>query len=347
MTTNTDQQPRTPLPAPAASTLAGMQATTKPILAAPHAAASEPTQSIVLHAPHDPVPVEITKSPTDYTGIGISIAASLVVALVTSLIGLRSIRMQLQRQSKDVQAQQRANTKAQLRLDAYKDIQAALTKYSDVESPFVRIALIRAELTGAIEAAKQGRQGPLRARFPQFAEKIDAFQNSLCELVFCLERYDSILPGFDIFKTALSCALHDLRQRRGAFDAVLLNWLPMDGKDHSGRSALLNAKVVTQETVDQFNKASLPLETAIRQAGGWVFDLGVEAQNFSLAEYADKVVPRRKPTDPNFFTVTIDPAERQELQAKFDATEYGRWLAASLTYADRRYAMKSDIPTAK
>jgi hypothetical protein len=320
------------------------QAATKPVLAAqavPHVVASAPTQSIVLHAPHDPVPIDITHSPTDYTGIGISIAASFFVALATSLTGLVAIRMQLDRQRKDAEEQQRANTKAQLLLDAYKDIQAALTKYSDVESPFVRIALIRAELTGAIEAIKQGRQLPLQARFPQFAEKINAFQNSLCELVFCLERYESILPGFDIFKTALSCALHDLRQRRGAFDAVLLNWLPIDGTDHSGRPALLNAKVVTQEAVEQFNKAAAPLETAIQQAGGWVFDLGVEAQNFSLAKYADKVVPRRKPTDPTFFTVTVDPGDRQELQAKFDATEYGRWLAASLAYAHLHYAQAS------
>jgi len=330
MITNMDQQLRTPLPASAASAQVAAQGATKPSLAPRQAIVSEPMQSIVLHAPHDPVPIEITKSPTDYTGIGISIAASFLVALATSLIGLKAIRMQLQRQSEDAQAQRRANTKAQLRLDAYKDIQAALTRYSDVESPFVRIVLIRGELTSAVEAGKRGQHWPLLARFQQFAEKINAFQNSLLELRFCLERYESIMPGFDIFQTALSCALHNLLQLRGPFDAVLLNWLPMDGTDHSGRPTLLNAKDVTQETVDQFNKAAMPLETAIQQAGGWVFDLGVETQNFSLAEYADKTVPRRKPANPIFFAVTVDIADRKELQAKFDATEYGRWQVAAL-----------------
>jgi hypothetical protein len=344
MITSIDQQLRPPVTASATSIQVAPQAAPKPSLAARQLIVSGPAQPIVLHAPHDPVPVEITKSPTDYTGIGISIAASFLVALATSLIGLKAIRMQLQRQSEDVQAQRRANTKAQLRLDAYKDIQAALTRYSDVESPFVRIALIRAELTSAIEAGKEGRYVPLQARWPHFAETFNAFQKRLLELKFCLERYEAILPGFEIFQTALSCALHNLMALRGAFDDVLLFWLPLDGTDHSGRPALLNAKAVTQDTVDQYNKAAMPLETAIGQAREWVFDLGVEAQNFSLAEYADRVVARRKPADPVFFTVTVDPADRNELQAKFDATEYGRWLAASLAYAHRRYARPEDSP---
>ncbi|MBB6187532.1 hypothetical protein [Rhodanobacter sp. MP7CTX1] len=112
----------------------------------------------------------------------------------------------------------------------------------------------------------------------------------------------------------------------------------MDGTDHSGRPTLLNAKAVTQGTVDQFNDAALPLETAIQQAGGWVFGLGVEAQNFSRAEYADRTVPRRKPTNPKFFAVTVDIADRQELQARFDSTEYGRWQVAALVSPPGGYA---------
>jgi hypothetical protein len=160
MITNMDQELRTPLPASAASAQVAAQVAAKPSVAERQVIVSEPAQSIVLHAPHDPVSIEITKSPTDYTGIGISIAASFLVALATSLIGLKAIRMQLQRQREDAQAQRRANTKAQLRLDAYKDIQAALTRYSDVESPFVRIALIRAEVTSAVEAGKRGQYWP-------------------------------------------------------------------------------------------------------------------------------------------------------------------------------------------
>ena len=340
MNANTSQQQATSVTPAKAST----QAAFKSVISASPAIAQPATPTIVVQAPFEAVPVSIKDSPTDYKGIALSIGASVIVAVVTSYIGFRVARLQLNRQRNDTEEQQRANTKAQLRLEAYKDIQATLTRYSDVESPFVRIALIRAELNGAIEAGKQGRQLTLQARFSQFAEKINGFQNSLRELVFCLERYECILPGFDIFKTALSCALHDLRQHRGAFDAMLLNWLPINGTDHSGRPALLNAKLITQETIEQFNRAAAPLEIAIQQAGAWVFDLGVEAQNFTLADYADQVVTRRKPGDPTFFTVTVDPADRRELQAKFDATEYGRWLAASLSYAHRRYVGPNDMP---
>lgn len=342
----TNQQPAsTVLAIPASPGQSLARTASKPIIEAPSAPSS--IQGILLQAPRTAVPVKITDSPTDYKGLGLSIGASLLVALVTSCIGIWVVRLQLDRQRKDAQDQQRANTKSQLRLDAYKGIQAALAKYSDVESPFVRIALMRAELVSAVEAAKQGGQLSVQARFRQFADTINAFQSSLCELVFCIERYESILPGFDIFKTAFSCAMHDIRQGRVAFDNVLLNWLPMDGVDAYGRPVLLNAKAVTQEAVNGFNQAASPLETAIQQASSWVFDLGVEAQNFSLAEYADQEVPRRKPTDPTFFTITVNPADRQELQKKFDATEYGRWRMASLAYALRHYAQPRSTLTVK
>lgn len=111
--------------------------------------------------------------------------------------------------------------------------------------------------------------------------------------------------------------------------------MPMQGKDH-GETILFNVKFVTAHAQTAFDKASWPLETAIRQAEGWVFDLGVEAQNFALAQYADQVVSRRKPDAP-FFTLTVDPADRQEIKKKLDGTEYGRAVIASLTYHHRKY----------
>lgn len=295
------------------------------------------TPSIVIQAPHEAVPVNIKAAPTDYMGIGLSIGASVIVAVTTSYIGFRIARHQLERQREDSRDQQRANTKAQLRLDAYKDFQVALTKYSDVESPFVRIALIRAELNSVVEAKIYGHELALSARFPQFNENFSRFQNSLCELCFWLERYECILPGFDIFKTALACAMYDLGRCRVAFDAVLHDLLPMDGFDHSGRPKVFNVKSVNKEAIERFDKAAAPLEIAINQALSWVSDLGVEAQNFTLADYADQMVNRRKAIDPTYFTVTANPADRQGLKAKFDATDYGRSVAASQSYAHRRY----------
>lgn len=321
MNDNTSQQlPAQALPATPS------QSTIKPVIAAPQPIAPPSPQTIVLHASQDPVPINIKTSPTDYNGIALSVLASMVVAVVTSTIGFRVAKHQ-----------QRANTKAQLRLDAYNAIQSAWTKYSDIEWPFSRISRIRAELKGAVQGAKQGQQLPLLARFEDFDTSLEAYLSSLSNLLVCLDRYEAILPGFDIIKTALLSARWDIRRYRGPFEMVLLNWLPVSRVDHSGRPALINAKEVTQEAVEQFNKAAEPLELALRQANGWVFDLGVEAQNFTLKDYADQVVPRRQPDDAAVFTVTIDQADRHELQKKFDTMAYGQAVKGSLMYAHRQY----------
>lgn len=326
MNDNTSQQlPAQALPATPS------QSAIKPVIAAPQPIAPPSPQTIVLHASQDPVPINIKTSPTDYNGIALSVLASMVVAVVTSTIGFRVAKHQ-----------QRANTKAQLRLDAYNAIQGALTKYSEVEWPLSRIPRIRAALEGAVQGARQGQQLPLLARFEEFENPLEAYISSLSNILSCLDRYEAILPGFSIIKTALLSARWDIRRYRGPFEMVLLNWLPVSGFDHSGRPSLINAKAITQEAVDQFNEAAKTLELALHQASAWVFDLGVEAQNFSLKEYAEQAVPRRQPDSGGVFTVTIDPADREELQKKFDAMAYGQAVIGSKMYAHGRYMSGKD-----
>ena len=319
MTTNVSQQPT--------GQTSSAQAATKPATSVIPTSAPTSTQSIVLHAPQEPVPITIKSSPTDFTGIAISIGASMMVAVVTSYIGFRIAKLQLQQQREDTQEQQRASTKAQLRLDAYKDIQASLAKYAAIRSPAAKLATIRADLKRVVDATRDSKQPTLRSRTPQFTDNLDAFQNALRELKLCVERYEAILPGFDIFKTALTCGLHELLRLRGPVEGVLAAWLPMDRGTHV--PSPINVKVITAEVQTEFDKASWPLETAIQQAEGWVFDLGVEAQNFALEKYADQKVARRQPDAP-FFTVTVDREDREMLKKKFDETEYGRAVTASL-----------------
>ncbi|RDS82228.1 hypothetical protein DWU98_09325 [Dyella monticola] len=317
-----------------------VQAAVKPSVSVPPASASPPTPSVVSHASQGPLPIEITKSPTDYTGIAISIGASMLVAVVTSYIGFRIAKLQLERQRKDAQEQQRANTKAQLRLDAYKDIQSALAKYAAIKSPAAKLATIRADLNRVVVATRDGKQPTLRSRAAQFTDNLDAFQNALRELKLCIERYEAILPGFDIFKKALACGLHELLRLRGAVEQVLADWLPVDSR-YQGVTTPANVKLVTADAQTAFDRAAWPLETAIQQVEGWVFDLGVEAQNFTLKDYADQPVPRRKPDEP-FFTVTVDLEDRESLQKKFAETEYGKAVTASLIIQLRKRMSKKE-----
>lgn len=305
------------------------------------AKATAATQAVIVQAPHESVPVKITASPTDYVGPSVAFGGSLVVGF----IGWCVVRWQLNRQRVDAQSQHRANTKAQLRLDAYRDFQVALGRLYACDFPDVQIMLIRNQLENAINLSQHGYPIQISARVMDFGKVLNAFMVAINDLTFFIERYESLLPGFDIFKTAFGCAMHDVRKHRPALDAVLVRWLPMDGVDQDGHPITLNQRKIEPVALQEFDSATKPMSTALGQARVWVMDLAIDAQNFLLGDYADKPVSRRQPVDQTYFTVTNDPVARDRLDALFDNTDYARSNAASIAYAHARYATVQDLPT--
>ena len=299
------------------------------------------TQAFVVQAPREPVQVRITESPTDYIGPCIAFFA----ALVTAGLGWIAINWQLKRQRKDAQNQHRENTKAQLRLDAYKDFQLVLARFYACESPNVRLALIRNQLDLARNASSQGQTFRISARAMDFGEKLNQLLTAIAELRLFIERYESMLPGFDIFSTALAVVVHDAIKHRAALDVVFVKWLPVDFLDANGGKAMRNIQRIDSTALQELEIASAPMIVAINKGKSWVFDLAVDAQNFLLGNYADQTVQRRKPVDQIYFTVTIDANDRDRLNALFDDTDYARANAASMAYAHARYATAKDFQT--
>lgn len=291
-------------------------------------------QAVVLQAPKTPLLVDVKDHGIDWANVMVSGIVSLAVAGGAALIGYFVTRWQVIKQQgitkwqigeqhKEAIAQHKQTVKADLKLGAYRDFQDALTKYYACEHPDVRIALIRIELQTALNRSELGQgQAPVSARAWDFIQRIGAFLQAVNALIFLIERYESLLPGFDIFRTAFASASHDIVRRKAKFEQVLTFWLPMDSNGNTG--AILNHRQILPQTLVDFDNAAAGLDEPINLLKCWVADLAVDMQNFLLGEYADQRVKRREPIDPTFFVVTNDTADRADLDRRFNKTEYKR-----------------------
>lgn len=296
------------------------------------------TRSVVLQVPKTPIPVQVKDPGFDWLGFG----ASAAVAIMSALLSYVAIRWQVKRQHGEAVEQHKKTVKADLRLGAYRDFQEALSKYYEQEAPDVRLRLIRNQFEMAVLATDRGEvQYPLPARVLDFGHRLNNYLNHLMPLIFFIERYESMMPGFDIFRTALSCALHDVHRSRVRIDSFLTYWLPMDGRDPSGNPVLLNQRLITKHALEHFDPAAANMIDAIGFTRVWVMDLAVETQNYLLGDYAEKTVKRREPIDPRYFVVTSDPKDRADLDAKFQNTDYMRSASDSQLLATQQVGGKA------
>lgn len=297
------------------------------------------TQAVVLQVPKTPIPVRVNNPGFDWLGFG----ASAAVAIMSALLSYCAIRWQVKKQHGEAVEQHKKTVKADLRLGAYRDFQDALGKYYEQEAPDVRLRLIRNQFEMAVLATDRGEvQYPLPVRVLDFGQRLNDYLNHLMPLIFFIERYESMMPGFDIFRTALSCALHDVHRSRVRIDSFLTYWLPVDGRDPIGNPVLLNQRLITKHALEHFDPAAANMIDAIGFTRVWVMDLAVETQNYLLGDYAEKTVKRREPIDPRYFVVTRDPEDRPNLDARFQNTDYMRNAYASQLLATQQVGGKAD-----
>lgn len=288
------------------------------------------TKTISLQLSDNDFPVRITSTPSDYIGPSIQIA----VAILSAAAGAMVIIWQMRKQKILADIQHLANVKAELRLDAYRDFQIVNRNFCDTHTVDVEnlIRFIRSAFSGAIEQYKNIHfQAPLPQRAPAFMEAITKHSQDAIAFIFFLERYDSLLPRFEVYNLALNSALHDVRRTSMELFYVLLKWLPVDNPNFNkvaGALALVHAPIITEEALSEFNIAAAPLEKALGQLQCWTSDLAVDMQNHLLGDYADKQVIKRKPIDNTFFTISVDPDKSIALTKYFkEETEWGRNVA--------------------
>lgn len=306
------------------------------------------TQAVTVQLPKGDLNVRVTGAPTDY----LTPAIQIIVAVFSVAASAGVILWQMRRQHDQAIEQHHLNVKADLRLDAYRDFQSCFRQFTDTGNPALDIASLRTAFSIAIDQLESNmQQYPPIWRAPVVMEKLNNHTGHAIDLIFFLERYESLLPGFDIFKTAISCALHDIRSATQPFHQMLIKWLPMEHPDY-GRNPnapqFINRPTITDIALKELNAVSESLEKALNQLQTWTIDLSVEAQNRLLGEYSDQRVKRREAPDQTFFTVTADAADRKRLDELFNATDYCRANALLMSETKARFANEAQLhPEAK
>lgn len=268
------------------------------------------------------IPIRVVETPTDYVTPSIQIGTT----VLTAAISVAVIIFQLNRQHRETVEQHKRSVKADLQLDAYRDFQVAIRPYSDSGSPTATIASIRTAFSLAIDRAREGQvQFPVIYRTPAFMAELNRHSNSAIALIFFLERYEALLVGFDIFKIAISSAMHDLHEANLPFQSMLARWLPIENPEvarNPSAPSFIYRPEITADTVTEFDAVAAPLQVALGRLQCWISDLAVEVQNHLLGGYADQLAKRRDPPDQTYFTVTAAPDDRQRLDGLFNAMPF-------------------------
>ncbi|MFM0350668.1 hypothetical protein [Paraburkholderia sp. RL17-347-BIC-D] len=280
------------------------------------------TQSAIIQVPASGIPVRVMEGPSDW----LTPTLQIVVAIFSAAASAAAIIWQMRKQSEQAEQQHRKAVKADLRLDAYRDFQHVYAPLTQTWVPSAGLTAVRTAVGIAVEQLRRtGHQLPVLERTDQFMQHVNGYRDKALALIFFIERYESLLPGFDIFRTAISAALRDVGQLLLPVQDTLLKWLPMEHPQSTTTAhQFLSIPVITEAAQVEINAALAPLDIALGRLTCWTVDLSVDIQNTLLGHYAEQKVKQRVASDQTFFTVTAASEQRARLDALFAAMPWGR-----------------------
>lgn len=288
------------------------------------------TKALILQVPDKSIAVRLDTGVPDWV--------SPLIQIVVAVLGVLAILWQIKNQNKLSLKQHIDTTKAQLRLDAYREFQKIFTEFSASQKVSVDIRLMRVGFQTQLEGRQQNIPvTPLQYREPKFRNALNQLTNNAIDLVFFLERHAPLLPGFEVFKLALGAAISDVNRNYVKFQAVLLRWLPIENPNYGiqiDALQFLYLPIITAKAQEEFQVEMDPILKSIGQLECWASDLSIDIQNHLLGDYADHKVAHRIPIDPDYLVVTSNPQSCEELTRYFkEETEYGRSSSAAEAWA--------------
>lgn len=296
----------------------------------PEVALHGETKALVLQVPDKPITIKIDSGVPDWVSPSIQVFVAIIAATVSVIV----ILLQMRKQRELTLKQQIETTKAELRLDAYREFQKLYAELNASQ----RVAVEIRSMFIALQQNAKGMQEsipvtPIQYREPTFRTSLNKLTNNVVQLIFFLERHAPLLPGFEIFKLAFGTALSEMNNGYAKLQPVLLKWLPIDNPNYGSQPnapQFIHCPTITTNAVSEFSNAMESMLKPIGLFECWASDFSIDLQNHLLGEYADQHVLHREPIDPDFFVVTSEPKQRDSLTKYFmEKTEYGRnWSAA-------------------
>lgn len=288
------------------------------------------TRALVLQVPDKSISVKIDSGVPDWVSPSIQI----FVAILAATASVGTILWQMRKQRELALRQQIEITKAELRLDAYREFQKLYAEFNAGQRVEGSIRMMHVALQQNLKGTQEKIPvSPIQYREPIFRTSLNKLTDNTVQLVFFLERHAPLLPGFEIFKLAFGAAVNDVNNGYAKLQPVLLRWLPIENPNYGLQSNVpqfIHCPAITADAVDEFSNAMEPILKSIGLLECWTSDMSVDLQNHLLGEYADQRVKHREPIDPDFIVVTSDPKQQDSLTKHFmEKTEYGRnWNTA-------------------
>jgi len=141
----------------------------------------------------------------------------------------------------------------------------------------------------------------------------EKFSSAVIRLILKLESLEIIHRNLFIFRRAFGSASYDLMQAYSA----LLPLTARFAKNEKGEP--ISGLEVTRHFHEVLEPKAIAYQDACGLVGNYIFDLGVEMQNFLLGSLFTHKVPVRDPVDPRFKVVKLEPDSYvEQLEAYFD-----------------------------
>jgi hypothetical protein len=246
-------------------------------------------------------------------------AGATVVAAFAGFGGLISqIRSQGRLNRETIAETERRKIKAAM----YEEAIAVCDKLSDTAIEFsnlVRLSAQSVEIAARAQAAGLNYAIPT-ARFPQVMQAQTEFQNAAVAFIFLVERRRIIDPRMIVFRTAVSAALHDLRENFSKeYLPVAMPSMPTELPD--GQIYPYAPPIV--DGAAKLTAVSELVVGPVSEVACYLEDFLVEMQNHLLGDLFGKQVPHREPIDPKSKVITL--ANFDELESYFsEETAWGQ-----------------------
>jgi hypothetical protein len=261
------------------------------------------------------------------------------VTLLGVFIAAVMIVYQLGRQHANESARLNENFKGQLKLQIYQEFSQRLSSASSaVGATGLHAMFSQTNMATYAWRVEQGMNPkPIANRAMDLADKNHTAATEATEVIFLVEKYHIVHPDLDIFKTAISSALHDLHATFHALFDFMVCHLPVGAQTSIG-STLLNVKPLDTEELEALRKLARAYQNAAMELNCYLMDMRVELQKLLLGHLFPSIAPLRRPVDPANKVITLDPASVTSLHHHFtNNTGWGKQWAEAQNRAHREY----------
>lgn len=243
------------------------------------------------------------------------------------IFGALIILYQLKRQHESSLELQKEDYRNKYRLTIYDEFSKVINKAEkSLTDQFSYTLAIPNEFSLRSELIISGMKiPPINKRTAEVNKLYFSSFELITEILCLIEKYEIVIPKFNIFKLAIGSINYDLVKSWKNLTSFLSKILPLDVVFPNGEHKITNDYNPNDNEIIELNKLSEYFETNLVTFMGYLYDLQVELQNKLLIKLFDNEVLKRKPTDTIVKVITTDEREIENLKKYFEEeTDWGK-----------------------